>query len=238
MHLKEDTFRFKRFDIIQNQSVHRVGTDGVLLGAWVDITGVHKILDVGTGTGLIGLMLAQRSEGTASITALEPDVSAHDLAVRNIVNSGFSASIEVVNQRVQDFQGGKFDLIVCNPPFFINSLKPPVEARASQRHAVGLSFEDLLAATTSHLSQEGKLCLILPIDEGNFFMELALKFSLHLSKQCVVFSKVGKVEERYLLELTHSATNRLKKTSLTIMESNGAWTSEYKSLTREFYLKF
>ena len=238
MPVGEDIFRFKRFDIIQNHSVHRVGTDGVLLGAWIDIIGARKILDVGTGTGVIALMLAQRTEGIPSITALEPDVNAYELAVRNIRSSEFSGSIEVINKRVQDFEHTKFDLIVCNPPFFINSLKPPTDSRARQRHSVDLSHEDLVKTATSLLTPEGKLGLVLPFDEGNSFIQVAGNFDLHLSKRCDVYAKAGKDPKRYLLQLSLMPTNQIEKTSLTIMQSTGEWTSEYKSITREFYFEF
>jgi tRNA1Val (adenine37-N6)-methyltransferase len=234
----EDTFRFKQFEIVQNQSVHRVGTDGVLLGAWVNIVGNEAILDIGTGTGLISLMLAQRSDGKASITALEPDADAFDLAIRNVNASKFSRAVKVINQRMQDFKGRKFDLIVCNPPFFINSLKPPTEDRTRQRHSVDLSFHELLTSAVSLLSPEGKLAVVLPTDEGNSFIGLAQTFGLHLTRQCAVYSKTGKPQERYLLELARLPVAQIEKSFLTIMDTKGEWTPEYKILTREFYLKF
>lgn len=238
MNLKEDTFHFKRFDVIQNQLVHRVGTDGVLLGAWTDLSNAKSILDVGTGTGVIALMLAQRLEGIASITALEPDLGAYEIASRNVGGSGFSESITVINQRVQDFRDHTFDLIVCNPPFFVNSQKPPAESRSKQRHTVDLSFEDLLTAALVLLAPAGKFSIVLPVTEGKTFLALTEHFSFYLSKQCEVFSKTGKVAERYLLELSLLPAHQIEKTSLTIMDENGEWTLEYKSLTRDFYLKF
>src|SRR5690349_8594081 len=113
---REDIFRFKKFQIIQNQNVHRVGTDGVLLGAWADASPGARVLDVGTGTGLLALMLAQRCGESSFITAIEPDQSSFDLAWKNARQSLFTERIKVINTSFENFQPiDQFDLIICNP---------------------------------------------------------------------------------------------------------------------------
>ena len=236
--MSEEKFRFKKFEIIQNDLVHKVGTDGVLLGAWTEIKDSTSILDIGTGTGLIAIMLAQRSEGKAKITAIDVDSTAYQTARQNIEQNPFSDLIHLTQSRLQDFKPKtQFDLIVCNPPFFINSLKSPSHHRSQQRHNEDLSFDDILTSITSLLSPSGRLAVILPIEEGELFIDLAQNFGLSLSRTCEVISKVGKSKERYLLEFSYRVTHR-EKSSLTIMTGNGEWTEEYKELTKEFYLKF
>lgn len=236
--MPEEIFRFKKFEIIQNEFVHKVGTDGVLLGAWVEINNVNRILDIGTGTGLIAIMLAQRLEGKAKIHGIEINSNAFELANRNINNCEYRDSINLSNSKLQGFKSSSpFDLVVCNPPFFINSLKPPEADRQQQRHSDNLTFEEILTAITSLLSPAGRLGLILPVEEGKIFIDLAQNFGLNLSRQCDVFSKEGKQQERLLLEFSYRVT-RIQRSYLTIMNNEGEWTKAYQSLTKDFYLKF
>jgi tRNA1Val (adenine37-N6)-methyltransferase len=236
--MPEEKFRFKKFEINQNDLVHKVGTDGVLLGAWVDIKNAKAILDIGTGTGLIAIMLAQRSAGMANITAVEFDSNAIKMSKRNMEESPFSKYIQLTPSRLQEFKSNKlFDLVVCNPPYFLNSLKPPTEHRHRQRHSDDLTFDEILTSITTLLSPSGKLGLVLPVDEGGKFIELARNFGLSLSRLCDVFSKAGKACERCLLEFSYNNT-LVQKSKLTILKQDGDWTEEYKALTRDFYLKF
>ena len=236
--MPEEVFRFKNFEIIQNDLVHKVGTDGVLLGAWVDIDNAKWILDIGTGTGLIAIMLAQRSSGKAKILGIEINADAFDLASRNIANSKYTSSIDLSHSKLQDFKSSApFDLIVCNPPFFINSLKPPESNRQQQRHTENLTFEEILTAITSLLSPAGKLGLILPVEEGKIFIDLAQNFGLNLLRHCDLFSREGKKRERLLLEFSYRSS-LTQKSNLTIMSNKGEWTNEYQILTKDFYLRF
>ena len=236
--MPEETFRFKQFNIAQDESVHRVGTDGVLLGAWVEIQNAGRILDVGTGTGLIAIMLAQRSSANTQITALESDSHAHSLTKKNVKESPYSDRIEVAHRRLQDFETQKqFDLIVSNPPFFNNSLKPPTEPRTKQRHSGGLSYEDILTAVTKLLTPSGRLAIILPVTEGSLFNEQAQNFGLYVHRYWAVFSKPGKRQERSLYEFSYRK-RKIDESSLLITDHDGSWTEQYKSLTEDFYLNF
>lgn len=234
---RNTTFRFKQFEIVQDDNVHKVGTDGILLGAWADITGCKSILDVGTGTGLIALMIAQRAGADVSITAIEPASTPFALAQQNITNSSQGKRIDLQNTSLQDFNSPKpFDLIISNPPYFENSLKPPSEKRTYERHADSLPFNDLLDSVKNLLAPTGRLAVVLPVAEGNRFISLAYAAGIYVSNQCAVFSKESKPQERWLLEFSLTPNRNLKRQSLTLMNDVGDWTPEYKALTGEFYL--
>ncbi len=234
-----DIFQFKQFHIAQNRNVHRVGTDGVLLGAWVGLKDRKDILDVGSGIGLLALMIAQRSLDKTVITAIEPDADSFGLAVENTGQSPWKKKINVLNTSIQNFNSsGQFDLIVSNPPFFENSLKPSALHRSRERHSESLPYNALIGASKKFLRSSGRLALIISSSEGNNFMKLASANGFVIVRQCAVFSKELKPQERWLLEFEfhpakHSATSRL-----TIMNSEGEWTEEFKLLTSDFYLGF
>ena len=157
-------FDFQQFSIRQDRCAMKVGTDGVLLGAWVPVEGAKSMLDIGAGTGLISLMLAQRSQ-EAKVTAVEVDEHAARQAIENAAASPFASQIVVEQQSIQDFsrqQVGPFDLIVSNPPFFSGGVISEQEGRASVRHTVKLSHQDLLRSVQKLLTEEGSFCLILP----------------------------------------------------------------------------
>ena len=236
---KENNFRFKQFQIIQNQSVHRVGTDGVLLGAWANITPGSIALDIGTGTGLIALMLAQRGGSSSSITAIEPNQAAFDLACQNAKESPFSNQIKVIHTSLESYQStDRFDLIVCNPPFFEKSLKPPGTQRAQARHSESLPFVNLIEGVKRLMKPDGCLAIILPVNEGNRFAELAVKSGLAIKNKCAIISKQNKPQERWLLEFTLGSMETPTQSELIIQAGNGNWTESYRNLTRDFYLNF
>lgn len=208
-----------------------------MLGAWADVTGAHQILDIGAGTGVIALMLAQRSK--AQITALEPAYEAFSLARDNFQNSSFADRTLIKQTSLQDFHSAQlFDLIVCNPPYFENSLKPPTAHRQQQRHTDSLSHNQLLEGTNRLLNTTGRLAVVLPTEEGNRFMEQAAKQNFYIKRSTAVFSKVGKPQERWLLEFGKQATEHIEQSSLSLLDATGQWTQEYRLLTSDFYLKF
>jgi len=232
-----DVFQFKQFKVVQNKSVHRVGTDGVLLGAWADVKEVKNILDIGTGTGLIALMLAQRTDLKTTITAIEPEEASFELAKENSKNSPFGEKMKLIKTSIQNFKTTiLFDLIVCNPPYFENSLKPPSEQRERQRHTDSLPIQDLIDASKQILGLKGRLSIVIPVEEGDRFVEHASNSGFNLVRQCAVFSKVSKPQERWLLELSLAENISPAQSSLTIMNTKGEWMKEYVSLTRDFYL--
>ena len=231
-------FRFKQFTIYQDKCAMKVGTDGVLLGAWSDVGSGGKMLDVGTGTGLIALMIAQRSPA-GSLWAVENEESALEQAKLNIDNSPFSDRITLVNSSFQLFARQtaiRFDLIVSNPPFFSDSLLPPVKQRAEARHSVTLTLEELLYSCRSCLAESGILSLILPYSRSNELEKLCEKYAFHLKRKTIVYPLRNTTPKRILVELTSKQTSRPVTRSLVIEESRHHYTKDFTELVRDFYL--
>lgn len=233
--VKENTFRFKDFEIRQNELVHKVGTDGVLIGAWaLTEKSDQHMLDIGTGTGLIALMLAGRS--TAMIHAIEPDPAAFELAQKNISASSFSDRIRGYKCSFQEFEPGlKFDRIVSNPPFFQNRLLPPGKSRQMQRHNESLPFTELAIHVTRLLNHSGSFSVILPAEESSTAADCFLKNGLYQSAITYVRSGPGKPIIRHLLEFRKIA-GEAAEAHLTLLTESGERSPEYAALTRQFYL--
>lgn len=229
-------FRFKKFDVRHERSAMKVGTDGVLLGAWAEVANANHILDIGAGTGLIAMMLAQRTTNT-TIVAVEIDESASGEMRLNFSQCPWKDSLHAVKAEIQTFESSRsFDLIVTNPPYFQKGTLPPTTARKSARHENTLTQQDLLKATDRLLSPHGRLCIILPVQEALKFEKAAQQYSLHLNKVLAFHSKMEKTAERLLMEFSRNPCEK-KYTKLVHYTDNGEWTDEYKRLTRDFYIK-
>ena len=230
-------FKFKQFSIEQNNSAMKVGTDGVLLGAWSTIK-ESNVLDIGAGTGLIAIMLAQRNT-TIIIDAVEIEIEAFKEAEINSNNCVWKNRINVYNKAIQKFESQKkYDTIISNPPFFIDSTKAPKSGRNSARHTDELSFNDLITNVTQLLNPGGIFSLILPITEANQFTKLAKEENLFLNRKCVVKPNPTKPAKRVLMEFSLQQTAVIE-TKLTIeTATRHQYTKEYISLTKDFYLKF
>ncbi|MFW5755284.1 MAG: tRNA1(Val) (adenine(37)-N6)-methyltransferase, partial [Tangfeifania sp.] len=230
-------FQFKQFRIIQEKAAMKVGTDAVLLGAWTDVTGARNILDVGTGTGIIALMLAQRSD--AQVTAIEIEKNAAEQAAENAKNSPWAERISVENISFQEFAKTstlKFDCIVSNPPFFSNNIKSACKNLAMARHNDLLSLSDLATGVSTLLSENGKLSLIFPVETALKFAGLAAKNSLYLVRQTEVSPAPKNPAHRHLLEFSGKQLP-VKNDVLNIRTDGGLdFSAEYKQLTRDFYL--
>ncbi len=217
----------------------KVGTDGILLGAWADVGGVASILDIGAGTGLIAIMLAQRT-GTADIHAVEIDEAACGQAATNMASSPWADRLTAIRSSVQDFSKTtrqQYGLIVSNPPFFTGGTFSNSQDKNAVRHTVKLPHGDLLVAVRSLLAPDGKFCAILPNLEGLRFIELASTYGLFCSKITGVKPLENKPVERLLLQFGHSEQT-LVKDELVIQKSGSAndWTEEFVALTGAFYL--
>jgi tRNA1Val (adenine37-N6)-methyltransferase len=230
-------FQFKQFLINQGKAAFKVGTDGVLLGAWADVDGANQILDIGTGTGLIALMLAQRSKAT--ITAIEPDHDSFEQASGNVEISLWSERIRVLNKDLVTFtteSKHKFDLIVSNPPYFINSLQNPDPLKSATRHTTSLTMIDILNASNSILAENGKLVLILPYVEGTLFIAEASSFNLYCNQIVKIKTYPAGPVKRLLLEFG-TKKEILKESFLTIEQGKRhVYTDAYIDLTKDFYL--
>ena len=230
-------FTFKQFVVKQQLSAMKVGTDGVLLGSWVETPALCKnILDIGTGTGLVALMLAQRFR--LPMDAVEIDADAAFEAKENVDNSPFSEWVRVINSDIRTFDSReKYDLIVCNPPFFVDSMRCPDVKRSQARHSDNLTCEDLLSVVERLLSNNGFFSLIYPINEADFFVSIAKKKGLYCVRELNVIPTPKHTPKRKLL--TFSFENKpLVSHSLIIEKERHCYTEEYKLLTKDFYLNF
>lgn len=249
MNTAEKCFRFKQFAVRHDRCAMKVGTDGVLLGAWANVEGAKTALDIGTGTGLIALMLAQRN-ATLPITGIDIDPAAVEQAKENVQNSPWRNRIVIKNEDFQTFspaishdgEGVRgtercclFDLIVSNPPFFLEDTLNPNAARTAARHASSLPFPVLIQKAATMLTEQGRLCLIVPTAIATDVVGEAATHHLYLSKRTDVKTTPRKAPKRTLLEFTPYITETAYST-LTLQDEQQQKTSEYTALTQEFYL--
>ena len=242
-------FRFKQFTIWHDRCAMKVGTDGVLLGAWAGTTDspaantdktspVERILDIGTGSGLIALMLAQRFPN-AIIDGIDIDPSAVLQAKDNFSVSPFSTRLHARSSSLQEWlPKEKYDMIVSNPPYFSNSLLCPDSMRTKARHAELLSFVDLLAHSNRLLTQAGTLSLVLPADAEKAILAEARLQHLYCVRLCRVHTTATKPAKRVLITFAHQEpeSTLLKPETLCLSEGNQPRSAAYSALTRDFYL--
>jgi tRNA1Val (adenine37-N6)-methyltransferase len=236
MSMSSTSFRFKQFTIDHDRTSMKVGTDGVLLGAWADISGASTILDIGTGTGVIAIMLAQRSQSNVMVDAVELDEFAFEQAMQNVKRSPWPEKVKVYHTAIQNFHSNKkYDLIISNPPYFQNSQKPPDPKRSITRHTDTLSFLELITAATRLLSTQGKFNVILPFQEGLRFIDVASKHNLYCTRQWSFRSRKEKPIERWLLEFCDTFQQK-NENEIVLYEKGEDWSDEYRRLTGDFYL--
>jgi tRNA1Val (adenine37-N6)-methyltransferase len=227
-------FRFKQFTVRHDLCAMKVGTDGVLLGAWTEVADAEKILDIGTGSGLIALMLAQRSK--FFIEAIDVDENACKQAKINFENSPFRDRLRIEERAFQDFSSPyPYDLLVSNPPYFSNSLKSPDNSRNFARHNDSLTLSDLFKKSASLLNPQGKLALILPFENLENANDLAAENQLYPCRKTIVLSVPNQPPKRVLLEYSLHKTD-LQENELYIEKSPKVFSEEYIALTKDFYL--
>lgn len=218
-------FQFKQFTIEQELCAMKVGTDGVLLGAWAQ--GGRRVLDVGTGTGIIALMMAQRYS-EAQVVAIDIDEGAVRQTQQNVAQSAFAKQVSVVQQAVQEHQG-EYEAIVSNPPFFIDSLQAPDEQRNMARHTATLSYGELMKAAHRLLADEGEFSVVVPFDYRQRMEDEAIFVGFFPSRVCGVRTTERKPVKRYLLAFRKHPC-ACEKEVLTIGDER------YQQLTGAFYL--
>jgi len=235
-------FRFKQFTVFHDRCAMKVGTDGVLLGAWTAIGSARRILDIGCGSGLIALMLAQRSQ--ARIDAVDIDHAACVQAEDNCRRSPWAGRIRVYQSPVQSYTAAEaelYDLAVVNPPFFDNACKPPQPQRQLARHGDMLSQTGLLAAAGRLLAGHGRLALIYPPREAQSFQQLAAASGWHCRRRLAVKSRPDKTVKRILEEYdraSHDPDTGCQETTLVLEQSRHVYTAEFIDLIKDFYLKY
>lgn len=242
-------FHFKQFDVKQDKSSMKVGTDAVLLGTWVRINTLStSALEVGTGCGVISLIIAQRYP-EVTIDAIDIDQESVCEAEENFINSPWKHRLNAINKSLQEYNTTKvYDFIISNPPYFNNSLQCPKQQRTNARHTNTLSYNDLLNHSHNLLSNNGSLSVILPYEEGKLFIRLSTEYNFILNRITKVYPTPTSQPKRMLIELIKqpATTNSITITkvsdiqqhsdTLVIENSRHNYTDDYISLTKDFYL--
>ena len=230
------TFQFKQFTIAHDRCAMKVGTDGVLVGAWAELPATGKVLDIGTGSGLIALMAAQRSPGI-QVTGIDIVGEAVEQARENVAASPFQSRVEVRLQSLQELAATseRFDAIVCNPPFFEESLLPPEANRSLARHVQSLSFESLVTGTATLLREDGSFSTILPMSAFDRFRQLCVIKGLFLKRYRTVQGTARKAPKRVLATFCRQLCSWEEENPL-ILNDNGGRSNDYAALTGDFYL--
>ena len=230
-----DYFHFKKFHVSHKRSSMKVGTDAVLLGAWVDPGNASTILDVGTGAGVIALMLAQRCADTL-VDAVEINNEAYLDASENFERSPWKSRLRLYQTSIQNFRPKKrYDLIVSNPPYFVKSLKPPDVGRQHARHTDSLSFDELIRSAIELLQPNGRLAVVLPSQEAMIFEKLAAVHHLFCKRKCAFRTRAHKPVERSLMEFS-TQSGKMTEEELCLYSEGSEWSPGYRTLTKEFYL--
>lgn len=233
---RERVFRFKQFAVVNDRTAMKVGTDGVLLGAWCPVENAHRVLDVGTGCGVIALMVAQRN-AAAIIDAIDIDHDSIEEAAVNFRHSPWNKRLTAIEGDFNEWHAAEvYDLIVSNPPYFTNGVLPTGDSRTQARHNASLSYSQLIEGAARLLSDEGMLAIITPTDAENDIIEAATFASLPVRRVTRVISVEGAEAKRSLWILSRREMPYCEDT-LTIAHGDGSFTREYIELTREFYLK-
>ena len=233
---REKVFRFKQFAVINDRTAMKVGTDGVLLGAWCPVEGARQVLDVGTGCGVIALMIAQRN-ATAIIDAIDIDHDAIEEASLNFNHSPWGDRLTTIECDFNTMAKGQpYDLIVSNPPYFTNGVLPTGDARTTARHTATLNYHQLIEGAARLLSDDGSLAIITPIEAEGEIIQTATFASLPVREIMRVIPVEGAAPKRIMWLLSRCQIPYREET-LTIAHGDGSFTSEYVTLTGAFYLK-
>ncbi|TAJ12175.1 methyltransferase domain-containing protein [Marinilabiliaceae bacterium JC017] len=233
-------FRFKQFTVIQNKAAMKVGTDGVLLGSWVDVESVERVLDIGTGTGLIALMIAQRNS-TCIVDAIDIDGCACMQAYENCKMSIWGRRLNVFNfdlQRFSNTQTGKYDLIVCNPPFFSNSFASEDKQRNIARHNDTLPFDDLFYCVSRILEVTGRFAIVAPIESEELLISFANGNGLFVNRRMRMMPVPDKSHKRVFMEFGRFKNQEFMEEEIVVEEfGRHRYSKDYIGLTGDFYLQ-
>ena len=232
-------FYFKQFSIRDDRSTMKVGTDAVLLGIAADVGEAKDILEIGTGCGVIALLLAQRS--SAQIDALEVDEESVIQAKENVAASPWPDRINIIHSSLQDFvplNHKKYDIIISNPPFFSGTYKSHKTKRNISRHNELLTFDELIENSDALLNDSGSIWVILPVKESLQFIDIAENKCFYVQYILKVVPKAGKEYSRLILKLKREETEDIRIEALTHWMADGHWTPEFKKFTGDFYIDF
>lgn len=229
-------FHFKHFSLYHHRSTMKVGTDAVLLGRWVEVKPTDVCLDIGTGCGILPLMLMQK--GVERVDAIDLDEASIAEATENFKASQWRDKMQVVCADVKLFQPNRrYDLIVSNPPFFINSFKCDADRKNQARHTdISLTFNDLCESVARLLNPDGRFAVVLPVTESVAFLKASENEGLHLRKEMDIIPVEGKEPNRVNLELGFIKMKNIVKEEFTIRQLNGCFTSQYNEFLKDYYL--
>ena len=230
--MANDYFQFRRFTVRQGRCAMKVGTDGTLLGAWA--RGGETVLDIGTGTGLVALMMAQRFP-ESHVMGIEIDHEAVEQAVENAAASPFASRVSIVEADAKSFDDAPFAAIVCNPPYFVDSLECPDEQRTLARHTSALTYGELMLAAWRLLADNGELSLVIPFDCKHRLEQEAALVGFFKVRECAVKTTPKKQPRRYLLAFRKHPYD-LEMSEGIIETQPGIRSPWYQELTKDFYL--
>lgn len=231
-------FHFKQFSVEHDRSSMKVGTDGVLLGAWARLDGVGRVLDVGTGCGVIALMAAQRTPDSCHIDAIDIDPASVLEASGNFAHSPWASRLTAQLIDLNDYGTAQpYDVIVTNPPYYQEEVLPPDAVRSAARHTHSLNFDQLMQAAARLLTPQGSIALVTPVDARDAVQAAATFAGLHLWRLTTVHSIAGGPAKRLLWQWS-KRPHTTQRDTLTIHDHQGNYTPQYTALCRPFYLKF
>lgn len=231
-------FQFREFRIDQARAAFKVGTDAALLGSWIPVATARTILDIGCGTGVVALMLAQRNPD-ALVDAIEPDMDSYLQAAENFASSPWPLRLRCFHTSLQDLAPatGTYDLIVSNPPFFAHSTKNPDTRKSSTRHEETLSLETLLALSGKLLNDHGQLALVLPFERRKDFEDICVRYGWHEHRCLNVRPTAYKPFHRFISVITRQRAAHAEVSEMTLFLSHNVYTPETTELLKPFYLK-
>lgn len=232
-------FKFKQFEVDDSLCAMKIGTDAVLLGAWTNCHGAKKILDIGTGSGILALMMAQKSE--AEITAIEIEENACKQAQINFEKSKWKNRIQLKHTSLQHFSDectDKFDVIISNPPYFTNSLKPNKTGRAIARHTDTLNMEELFSCSAKLMHNKSTFNIIFPAEHKEELIKEAAKKNMYLVQICEIQPNAEKAANRVMMRFSLTEKSLTQEIIVIELDKRHHYTNEYILLTKDFYLKF
>ncbi len=232
-------FFFKKFAMFHHRSTMRIGTDAVLFAQWVDVKPSDVVLDIGTGSGIIPMILSQK--GVGRVDAIELDADSYEEARLNFSISVWNEKLNVINADIRNFAGEadeKYDLIVSNPPYYSSDVKPIKEKKVMARHVSTLSFKDLLLSAKKMMKDDARFAVVLPYYESRLFIKEAENVRLYLQKEFLISPIEGKEPNRVNMQFRLSKNDDVVTELFTIRNKDYSYTEQYKSFLRDYYLDF
>ena len=232
-------FFFKKFGMFHHRSTMRIGTDAVLFAQWVGVSSSDNVLDIGTGSGIIPMILSQK--GANSIDAVELDADSYEEAKLNFSISVWNEKLNVFNNDVRIFADEidkKYDLIVSNPPFYASDVKPIKEKKVMARHVSTLSFRDLLQSAKKMMKDNSRFALVLPFYESRLFIKEAEQFGFNLQKEMQIIPIEGKESNRVNMQFVFGEVDVVETKCFTMRNKDYSYTEEYRGFLKDYYLDF